>query len=575
MTSILLFRRLLAYSFAYWPAFLLSVLAMLISAAAETAFPALMKTLMDDGFSSAKSFHLAWVPVTILVIFSVRGVAGFVATYVMYWLAQNVLRDIRAALFWKLMILPSASYDSRTAGGLISKLVNDAQQVLTAATNVVTSLIRDSILLIGLLGWLLWINWRLTLIVALLIPPLAYLTRKFSDRMRSVGAAYLNNISEMTAVVEEAVAANRVVKSFDAQDYEKLKFRKVNTEHRAQGMRLSIASALQGPVTQIIASFGIATILTIALYQTRAGQATIGDFVSFITAMIMMLNPLRHLSDINSQLQRGLAAAEGLFTLLDEPEEVDQGTKTLDSCSGKIHFKNVTFCYRLRSTPAIRNFSLEIHSGKTIALVGPSGSGKTTLLNLLPRLYEVDSGVIEIDGVDTKELTLRALRKSISYVSQDAILFNDTIAANISYGRPQCDRTDLRNAAAAAELLEFIDSLPLGFETVIGDRGVRLSGGQRQRISIARAIVKNSSILLLDEATAALDSRTEAYVQEAIDWLRKGRTTIIVAHRLSTVVSADEIVVMDHGLIVQRGRHADLILQSGLYQRLYSGLSND
>jgi subfamily B ATP-binding cassette protein MsbA len=328
-------------------------------------------------------------------------------------------------------------------------------------------------------------------------------------------------------------------------------------------------------MTQLIASVGVATVLTIALIQTRQGEATIGDFVSFVTAMVMMLNPLRHLADINSQLQRGLSAAEGLFSLLDEVEEQDNGTKTLKTCRGTVVFRDVVFRHKNRDRETISGFSLEVPSGATFALVGPSGGGKTSILHLLPRLYEINSGSIEIDGVDISELELDFLRNQISLVSQDVILFNDTIASNIAYGRPNQSLVRVREAVNSADLGDFVNSLEHGLQTVIGDNGVQLSGGQRQRIAVARAILKDAPILLLDEATASLDRHSERKVQSSISQLRKKRTTIIVAHRLSTVIDADQIIVVDHGGIAQRGTHSELLAQPGIYRMLYNTLRND
>jgi len=572
MSSASLFRRLLTYSLRYWGIFLVASLAMVVIAAAETAFPAMMKPLMDRGFSPEQQFELWWAPMGIIGIFFTRGLASFIANYGMNLISQNVLRDIRTELFQKLISFPSTFFDSHSSGHLISRILSDAQMVLTAATNVATVIVRDSLVLLGLTIWLFWINWQLTLVVLLLLPPLVFLTQKFSKRMRRVGKEYLVTVGDMTSAVEEAIAANRVIKTFGSQVHEKMRFERVNANHRGQGMRLAIASALQSPITQLIASLGVATVLTIALIQARLGTATIGDFVSFITAMIMMLNPLRHLAETNSQLQRGLAAAEGLFALLDEEAECDSGHLILNQSTGEVEFKNVTFRYATRDTHALTNFSLKIPSGKTYAIVGPSGSGKSSLLALLPRLYELESGSITIDGIDIKNLTLTSLRQQIALVSQDVVLFNDSIRNNIAYGRPSCTNEEILDAVSAADLSSFVSTLPDGLETQVGDRGVRLSGGQRQRIAIARAVLKNAPILLLDEATSALDTQSEIAVQQAIDRLRKNRTTIVVAHRLTTIVDSDLIVVIDSGNIVQKGTHNELIEKYGLYQTLYSKL---
>ena len=547
---------------------------MVVIAAAETAFPALMKPLMDRGFSPEQQFELWWAPIGIIGIFLIRGLASFVANYGMNLISQNVLRDIRAELFQKLIGFPTTFFDSNSAGHLISRLISDAQMVLTAATNVATVVVRDSLVLIGLMIWLFWINWQLTLVVLLLLPPLAFLTQKFSRRMRRVGKTYLTTVGEMTSTVEEAIAGNRVIKTFGSQVLENERFDRVNADHRGQGMRLAIASALQSPITQLIASFGVAVVLTIALIQARLGIATIGDFLSFLTAMIMMLNPLRHLAETNSHLQRGLAAAEGLFALLDEKSERDSGALVFERANGSIRFANVRFRYATRESPVLVDFSLEIPSGNTYAIVGPSGSGKSSLLALLPRLYEIESGSIQIDGVEIRQLTMKSLREQIALVSQEVVLFNDSIRNNIAYGQKSPPDEKILEAVEAADLSAFLATLPAGLDTQVGDRGVRLSGGQRQRIAIARAVLKNAPILLLDEATSALDTQSEVAVQQAIDQLRKNRTTIVVAHRLSTIVNADMIVVLSGGRIVQEGKHEDLIRQDGLYRTLYSKLKD-
>ena len=574
LTSASLFKRLLSYSIRYWPGFLVAVIGMMVTAGTETAFPALMKELLDKGFQGMSSFPLWWVPVIILAIFIVRGVATFIATYSMEWVANNVLRDIRRDMFEKLITLPSATFDLKSSGQLISKMISEASQVLFAATNVITVLIRDSLILLGLLLWLFWINWKLTLVVLCLMPFLAFMTRKFSKRMRGVSRQYLGAIGNMTTTVEEAVSGNRVIKIYGGETYERTRFESVNSNFRGQAMRYAIAAALQTPISQFIAAVGVAVVITIALMQTRDGTATIGEFVSFITAMLLMFSPLKHLAEVNANLQKGLAAAEGVFALIDENSERDVGKRHLARAQGFLEFDRVTIQYPTRDVPALHDFSLDIPAGKTYALVGPSGSGKTTVVNLLPRLYEIDSGSIKVDGIDTREIPLKDLRRQIALVSQDVVLFNDSIARNIAYGRDDVSIEQIWAAAKAADLAAFIESLPEGMNTVVGDRGVRVSGGQRQRIAIARAIVKDAPILVLDEATSALDTKSEAAVQRAIEQLRKNRTTLVVAHRLSTVVNADQIVVMDRGSIVQSGIHAELIEQPGLYKNLYAQLQS-
>lgn len=545
---------------------------MAVTAATETAFPAMMKPLLDKGFGGATSFQVWWVPTAVLLIFITRGAASFVAQYSMQWVSNNVLRDIRQAMFEKLITMPASSFDTKSSGQLIARMISEAQMVLFAATGVITILIRDTLVLAGLMGWMFWLNWKLTCVVLLVMPLLAVMTLKFAKRMRRVSHGQMAATSEMTTTVEEAISGNRVIKVFGGEAYEQTRFDRVNRDYRSQAMRLAIAQALQSPISQLIAALGVAVVLTIALAQSRAGSATVGDFVSFITAMLMMFSPLKHLADVNAQLQRGLAAAQGVFALIDENSERDLGTQTLKSVRGNIEYLNVSLRYPTRERPALDNVTLKIPAGKTYAIVGPSGGGKTTFVNLLPRLYELDDGVITIDGVSIQDLQLKALRSKIALVSQDVVLFNDSIANNIAYGRNDISREEILRVAEAADLGGFVASLPEGLDTIIGDRGVRISGGQRQRIALARAMIKDAPILIMDEATSALDNTSEAAVKQAIDRLRRGKTTLVVAHRLSTVVSADQIVVLDHGKIAQQGTHAELIQQPGLYASLYMQL---
>jgi len=570
MTSTRLYGRLLSYAKPYWPGFALAALAMLVTAATETAFPALLKPLLDNGFAGASSFQVWWVPTAVLMIFLLRGASTFLSVYAMNWIANSVLRDLRQAMFNKLLTLPASAFDARSSGQLISRVIAEVNGVTSAATNVVNTLVRDSLILIGLLGWLFWLNWKLTLIVMLLLPFLAGLTLAFSKRMRRVSRDALKATAEMTRSVEEAIFGNRVIKVFQGDQFESGRFKKVNAEFRGQSMRLAIAQALQTPISQLIAAIGVAVVLTIALLQSRAGEATVGDFISFVTAMLMMFGPLRHLADVNAQLQRGLASAEAVFELIDEKSERDTGSRTVGRVRGEIAFEGVSLAYPSSDRQVLQEVSVVIRPGETVALVGPSGGGKTSFINLLPRLYEPTAGCVRIDGIAVTDLSLASLRAQIALVSQDVVLFNDSIRSNIIYGASESAEADLNAAIAAADLSDFVASLPEGVETVIGDRGVRLSGGQRQRIAIARAVLKNAPILLLDEATSALDTKAEASVKAAIDRLRQGRTTLVVAHRLSTIVNADRILVIANGRLVEEGRHEALMAQAGLYASLYS-----
>ena len=570
MNSKQTFFMLFSYARRYWVGFAAAVAMMAIIAATETAFPAMMKPFLDKGFSQSSAFPVWLVPVAVLLIFLVRGSANFVAEYAMQWVSNNVLRDLRNEMFDRLIHLPASVFDARSSGQLIAKLISESQFVMFASTTVVTILIRDSLIMLGLLSWLFYLNWKLTLVVLLTLPPLAILTKRFSSRMRHVSKAHLTATANMSVSVEEAISGNRVIKVFGGEHLAASQFHRANSEFRGQAMRLAVAQALQSPINQLIGAMGVALILTIWVIQSRSGAATIGDFVSFVTAMLMMFSPLRHLSDINSQLQRGLVAAQSVFSLIDDQPEVDIGTKRLETVRGEIRFERVFMTYPSRDQPALSDVSLVIPAGKTIAVVGPSGGGKSTLINLLPRIYPFQEGRITLDGVDIQELSLSFLRKQIALVSQDVVLFNASIADNISYGHTSIRAERIEAAVQAADLTDFVQSLPQGLNTLVGDRGVRVSGGQRQRIAIARAILKDAPILILDEATSALDSTTEASIKASVEALRKNRTTIVVAHRLSTVVDADLICVFDQGKLVQQGTHAELVVKSGLYQSLYS-----
>lgn len=570
MNSTRLYTRLLSYAKPYWSGFVFASLAMVVTAGTETAFPALLKPLLDKGFAGATSFQIWWVPTAVLLIFMVRGLSTFLSTYAMHWIANSVLRDLRQAMFNKLLTMPASTFDARSSGELISRVIAEVNGVTSAATSVVNTLVRDSLILLGLLAWLFWLNWKLTLIVFTLLPFLAGLTLGFSKRMRRVSRGALNATAQMTRSVEEAIFGNRVIKVFQGARYESHRFSKVNADFRGQSMRLAVAQALQSPISQLIAAIGVAIVLTIALLQSRAGQATVGDFISFITAMLMMFGPLRHLADINAQLQRGLASAEAVFRLIDEKSEIDVGTRKIDRAEGAIEFDKVCLKYPTGDQDVLIDISLKVPAGQTVAFVGPSGSGKTSLVNLLPRLYEPASGRVLLDGVPLADLSLASLRAQIALVSQDVVLFNDSIRNNVTYGVGSVSDEQVMAAVAAADLETFVASLPQGVSTIVGDRGVRLSGGQRQRIAIARAVLKNAPILILDEATSALDTSAETSVKFAIDRLREGRTTLVVAHRLSTIVDADHIVVIDEGRIVEEGTHQDLMSRGGLYKNLYS-----
>lgn len=571
MTSRELYLRLLSYVRPYWKAFAAALVAMGLSALAEPVFPAMMKKLLDDGFSSsAGPWDWLIYPLAIMGIFLARAVFGFIGEYAMSWVSNNVITELRQAMFARMVRLPTRYYSDNLSGRLMSRIAYDVTGVAGAATNALTSLIKDSLAIVGLMAWLLYLNWQLTLITLSVVPFIAVVVRTFSKRLRSVAKGQQESMGRITQVLQETIEGHKVVKIFGGQSYEEARFARSVREQRRLAMRATMAVAAQSPIVQFFAASGVAIIMGVALKQASGDQTTVGSFVSFITAMLMILPPLRRITDVNAPIQRGLAAAESVFSLIDETIEEDVGKEDLGRARGLVEFDHVTFTYPGAERPALNAVSLSIKPGECVALVGPSGSGKTTAANLLPRFYQIDAGEIRVDGHALPNIRLDSLRDNIALVSQDVVLFNDTIAANIAYGgKSTATLEEIRSAAKAAHALEFIDALPEGMDTMIGENGVKLSGGQRQRLAIARAILKNAPILILDEATSALDTESERHVQAALDELMKGRSTLVIAHRLSTVERADRIVALAHGQKQEEGSHAELLTQDGLYARLY------
>jgi len=571
MTSRELYLRLLTYVRPYWKVFAAGLAAMGLSALAEPVFPAMMKKLLDDGFSqSAGAWDWLIYPLAIMGIFLARAVFGFIGEYAMSWVSNNVVTELRQAMFARMVRLPTRYYSDNLSGRLMSRIAYDVTGVAGAATNALTSLIKDSLAIVGLMAWLLYLNWQLTLITLSVVPFIAYVVRTFSKRLRTVAKGQQESMGRITQVLQEAIEGHKVVKIFGGQTYEEDRFYKSVREQRRLAMRATMAVAAQSPIVQFFAAAGVAIIMGVALKQANTEQTTVGSFVSFITAMLMILPPLRRITDVNAPIQRGLASAESVFSLIDEASEADEGKEELGRAKGLVEFDQVLFTYPGAERPALDALSLTIRPGECVALVGPSGSGKTTAANLLPRFYAIDAGEIRVDGHLLNNIRLNSLRDNIALVSQDVVLFNDTIGANIAYGgKRDATLEEIRAAAKAAHALEFIDALPEGLDTMIGENGVKLSGGQRQRLAIARAILKDAPILILDEATSALDTESERHVQAALDELMRGRSTLVIAHRLSTIERADRIVALAHGQKQEEGSHAELLAHDGLYARLY------
>ena len=575
------FLRVLGYLKPHKLMIIMALLAMAVVAATETSIPALMKPLLDRGFTGGLSQKLWQVPAFLVGLAFVRGAAQFLSSYWLNRVINSVLLVLRQQMFERLLKVPTEYFQKTSSANLINSVVFEVNNVLGILSSVAINLVRDSLTVIGLLSYLFYLNWRLTLVVFIMFPIIGLIISAINRRLRVINRRQQDLTNDLAYVVEEASAGHKVIKLHGGQAYELQRFEQTAERLRGFAMRASVAGGLNQPITQIIASIALSLVLLIAIMQTSSGT-TVGEFVAFVTAMMLIISPLKHLADINQPLQRGLIAAELIFSLVDQPIEDelnDTGTRTIVKTQGAIEFDNLSFSYAdLNATGEITNHQvlkdvqLNIKPGEVIAFVGPSGSGKTTLVNLLPRFYSPTKGRICLDGFDIKEYKLNDLRHQIAFVSQDVVLFNDSIASNVAYGavnKSDIDRSLVIQALQAANLGDMVRDLPEGIDTQIGDNGNRLSGGQRQRLAIARAIYKDAPILILDEATSALDSESERQVQEALDTLMQGRTTLVIAHRLSTIEHADRIVVLEHGRIVEIGPHQDLINQNGLYASLH------
>lgn len=570
MTGRELYLRLLRHVKPYWRMFVLAVFAMVILAGTEPALPALLKPTLDGSFVEKDLRAVGLMSVLIVLLFVIRGIATFVTTMALTWVGGKVVMDLRNEMFEKLVSLPSSYYDKQASGTLISKVTFDATQVTEAASNVLLVVVRDTLAIIGLLAWMFYLQWQLTLITFLTAPVVVLTVKYFTKRLRLASHRLQESMGDVTHVLEETIDGQHVVRSFGGQGYEKSRFGETVEQVRRFQLKFMAASTANSPIAQVVISLALAVILFQSAHLSAAGEITVGGFVSFFAAMAMLFSPIKRLTSVNGLLQRGIAAAASVFALVDEASEVDHGTRTISRAKGHLEFRDISFKYDAGENRALKNISIAVEPGQTLALVGHSGSGKSTLANLVPRFYTQDEGAILLDGIDIRELTLASLRANVALVSQEIVLFNDTVAANIAYGPlAEASREDIIEAANAAHAMEFIENLPKGLDTNVGQKGVRLSGGQRQRLAIARAFLKDAPVLIMDEATSSVDNIAEQHIQAGLEQLRKGRTTVIIAHRLTTIEGADIIAVMDAGRIIDVGNHAQLLEHSGLYASLY------
>ncbi len=561
----MLYLRLFRYAWQHKFVFLITIVSTTLLSLSDTAFLALIKKVTDDGFVKKSAHLLYMLPLQLFLLMALRAVADFVSEYSMRWVARRVIETLRREAFNKMMFLPVNFFDARSTGTLVSKLTYDVERLSAVTTRTALNLLRDVIKVIGLVAYMLYLDWRLTLVFAVVTPFMALYLRKNTPKLRGNATKVQQAIGEMTKTAEEAISGQRIVKIFGAQDFESQRFAKVVIKNRDLELRTARIGGLNSFVVQILAAFALALVVFYAL-----GSFSVGEFAAFIGALLMLISPIKHIATANEDLQIGLAAAKSLFDVIDAPAEFGDGEKNIARALGEIEFRNVTLRYDSTNRPALNNINFSIKPGEKIALVGRSGGGKTSLVNLLPRFYELQQGLVLLDGIDIRALDLKNLRTQFSLVSQDIVLFNDTVFNNIAYGvLRNTSEAEVIEAAKAAHAWDFIQQLPNGLQNEIGDRGVRLSGGQRQRIAIARAILKNAPILLLDEATSALDTESEQHVQAALDTLMQNRTSIVIAHRLSTIENADRILVMDQGEIVESGSHLQLFAANGYYTKLY------